>query len=88
MEEESLPIDSDTRGLLVLGVDNLIVSETKHQSLCATFVDDDSLSESETLYEEGLSRVPSFLFTVVKEQLVVPGLREDLTFVFSVCRWE
>ena len=60
------------------------MSAIKHQYLLATFHDDENLAETEALYEEDLSRVPIFLFTVVKEVLLVPGLRYDLAFVLNV----
>ena len=70
---------------MFLEVDNLDVSESKRQSLRATFRDGENLSENETLYEEDLSRVSIFLFTVVKELLLVPGLREDFCAIFDFC---
>ena len=64
-------------------MDSLIVSDFKRQPLLATFHEDENLTENEALYEEDLARVPVFFFTVVKQVLLVPGIRDDLLSVFS-----
>ena len=84
VNEDVLPSDLDVRGWLFLDVERLIVSDVKRQSLLATFHEDESLTGNEALYEEDPVRIPDLLFTVVKQVLLVPGVRDDLSFVLGV----
>ena len=84
MGENELPSDLDERGWLFLDIERCTIYDFKQQTLIASFHDDGNLSESAALYDEDLSRVPVFLFTVVKNVVTLPGLRDDLSFVRSV----
>ena len=84
VDEESLPNALDNRGWLFADVDSYVLSEDKVQALIASFSTDENLTEDVAAYEEDVSRVPNFLLSVVKNVLLLPGIRDDLAFVQSV----
>ena len=70
--------------MAVRGLDSCVLSEIEQQALIASFSTDHNLTEDVTVYDEDVSRVPSFLLSVVKNVLLLPGIRDDLAFVRSV----
>ena len=83
IDDDVLPAALDARAWFFMDVEGFAISEVKQQLLIDSFRAGDEMAEGGNLYDEDLSRVPVFILTVVKNILLLPGVRDDLSFV----RW-